>query len=444
MKLKHKLRHHLINSPVIRNIFGMGFFRALGVITNFLLVGLIYRYFSNEVLNGIWLTIFSILTWITFFDFGMGNSLRNKLTESISKNDSTLSNMYISTTYILMIVPTIIIIIGATISADFIDWNKIFSVNGDLVSNEYLTLFICVVFILYALNFYFSIIFAILHAMFKSYLISGIQALVNVINIIFISVLYLMKVNDLILLGGIYIGTSVIVLLITTIWIFKFNKQNLTLSFKYFNGSLIKDIANVGLKFLILQLAIIVLFNTDNFLISRYLGVDKVTSYQLVNKLLSVNTIILGIVLTPIWTKVIRDTAENNINENRKTLFKLLIVFFLLVIGVLIIGFLSPLILKVWTGSNILVSNKLTIFMVIFTIIHMWCNIFQVILNGLSKLNIQMICYGIAAVINIPISIYFVQHTDLGVVAIILGTIFSLVVPGIILPIYTIRYFTKS
>lgn len=406
-------------------------------------MGLIYRYFSNEVLNGIWLTIFSILTWITFFDFGMGNSLRNKLTESISKNDITLSNMYISTTYILMIVPTIIIIVGATISADFIDWNKIFSVNGDLVSNEYLTLFICVVFILYALNFYFSIIFAILHAIFKSYLISGIQALVNVINIIFISVLYLMKVNDLILLGGIYIGTSVIVLVITTIWIFKLNKQNLTLSFKYFNKSLIKDIANVGLKFLILQLAIIVLFNTDNFLISRYIGVDKVTSYQLVNKLLSVNTIILGIVLTPIWTKVIRDTAENNINENRKTLFKLLIVFFLLVIGVLIIGFLSPLILKVWTGSNILVSNKLTIFMVIFTIIHMWCNIFQVILNGLSKLNIQMICYGIAAVINIPISVYLVQHTDLGVVAIILGTIFSLVVPGIILPIYTIRYFTK-
>ncbi|MBK5500715.1 lipopolysaccharide biosynthesis protein [Peribacillus sp. TH14] len=443
MKLKHKLRHHLINSPVIKNIFGMGFFRALGVLTNFLLMGLIYRYFSNEVLNGIWLTIFSILTWITFFDFGMGNSLRNKLTESISKNDITLSNMYISTTYILMIVPTIIIIVGATISADFIDWNKIFSVNGDLVSNEYLTLFICVVFILYALNFYFSIIFAILHAIFKSYLISGIQALVNVINIIFISVLYLMKVNDLILLGGIYIGTSVIVLVITTIWIFKLNKQNLTLSFKYFNKSLIKDIANVGLKFLILQLAIIVLFNTDNFLISRYIGVDKVTSYQLVNKLLSVNTIILGIVLTPIWTKVIRDTAENNINENRKTLFKLLIVFFLLVIGVLIIGFLSPLILKVWTGSNILVSNKLTIFMVIFTIIHMWCNIFQVILNGLSKLNIQMICYGIVAVINIPISVYLVQHTDLGVVAIILGTIFSLVVPGIILPIYTIRYFTK-
>ncbi|MEW5595555.1 MATE family efflux transporter [Peribacillus frigoritolerans] len=443
MKAKFNLRNPLINGPIIRNIFGIGFYRAIGVLTNFLLVGLIYRYFSDDVLNGIWLTIFSILTWITFFDFGMGNSLRNKLTESISKNDIKLSNMYISTTYILMIIPTIIIIIGATISANFINWKKIFSVNGDLISNEYLTLFICVVFILYSLNFYFSIIFAILHAIFKSYLITGIQALVNVINIIFISVLYLLDVDDLILLGGIYIGTSVVVLFITTLLIFKFNKQNLSLSYKFFNKSLIKDIANVGFKFLILQLAIIVLFNTDNFLISRYIGVNQVTPYQLINKLLSVNTIILGIVLTPIWTKVIRDTSENKFNENKKTLLKLLVVFSILVIGVIILGLISPLILKIWVGSNILVSNKLTIFMVLFTIIHMWCNIFQVILNGLSKLNIQMICYGMAAITNIPVSIYLVQHTDLGVVAIILGTIFSLVVPAIILPIYTVRYFTK-
>ncbi|MED4689084.1 hypothetical protein [Peribacillus frigoritolerans] len=443
MKQNINLRRHLIIGPVIRNIFGLGLFRALGVLTNFLLIGIIYRYFSNEEINGIWLTISSILTWITFFDFGMGNSLRNKLTESISKNDYNLSNMYISTTYILMIIPTIIIIIGATVSAQFIDWLQIFSINDNKITNEYLTQFICVVFVLYSLNFYLSLIFAILHAIFKSYLISGIQTLVNVINIILIFVLYVTHNNDLILLGSIYIGTSVILLFITTMWIFKYNKHNLTISFKYFNKSLIKEIANVGLKFLILQLSIIVLFNTDNFLISRYIGVDHVTSYQLIIKLLSVNTIILGIVLTPIWTKVIRDTANKRLNENKKTFFKLLVVFSILVIGVIITCLLSPLVLKVWTGSNILVSNELIIFTALFTIMHMWCNIFQILLNGLNKLNIQMLCYGIATITNIPFSIYLVQHTDLGVVGIVLGTIFSLLTPSIILPIYTFKYFKK-
>ncbi|MBO0996445.1 oligosaccharide flippase family protein [Bacillus sp. SD075] len=443
MNFKINLREHLIFGPVIRNIFGIGVFRALGVLTNFLLIGLVYRYFSNDEINGIWLTISSILTWMTFFDFGMGNSLRNKLTESISKNDSKLSNMYISTTYILMIIPTIIIIISACISAHFIDWITLFGIDDNIISNEYLILFVCVVFILYSMNFYLSIVFAILHAIYKSYIISGVQTLVNIVNIFFIFVLYLLNVNDLIILGCIYIGTSVVVLVLTTIWIFKVNKQNLTFSFKYFNKSLIKDIFNVGLKFLVLQLSIIVLFNTDNFLISKFIGVEEVTSYQLLYKLLSVNTIILGIVLTPIWTKVLRDVTDNNLNENKKTFSKLLLIFSLLVIGVIVMGFLAPLIINVWTGSNIIIPKILTILMVVFTIFHMWCNIFQNMLNGLNKLNIQILCYGIATITNIPLSIYLVQYTDLGVSAIILGTIFSLLVPSIILPIYTFRYFNK-
>lgn len=82
--------------------------------------------------------------------------------------------------------------------------------------------------------------------------------------------------------------------------------------------------------------------------------------------------------------------------------------------------------------------------MIIFTAVHMWSNIFQNILNGLNLLNVQVITFGIATIINIPISIWLVINTHLGVSGIITGTIISLCVPAIILPIYTFKYFLKN
>ncbi|KAA0548460.1 oligosaccharide flippase family protein [Bacillus sp. BGMRC 2118] len=433
------LKNKLLRSSFGKNVIGMGIFRVLGIITNFLLVGLIYRYFSNDAINGIWLTIFSILTWMTFFDFGMGNSLRNKLTESIARNNISLSNAYISTTYILMIIPTVIALIIAVIIVIFLDWQSIFNVDGIKYSNSYLTLFICVVVFLYSLNFYLSILNAILHSIYKSYLISLIQLGINLVNILIISILYFLEINDLIVLGFVYIGTSIVILSLSTIIIFRYNRFNLRFSLIYFRSDLVKDILKFGGKFLILQLGVIILFNTDNFIISKYIGVEQVTPYQLVYKLLGISTIVLGLFLTPIWTKVINDKSLNKIREIKNSIKKLIILFALLGIITVVIGFMSPVIINYWTGSKIIMPSKLIPFLIIFVIFNMWCNIFQSILNGLNKLNLQILCYGFAAIINIPLCILLIKVTNLGVSAVILGNIFSFLVPGVVLPMYTFR-----
>nr|WP_106783614.1 oligosaccharide flippase family protein [Lysinibacillus timonensis] len=430
-------------SPVLKNILGIGLSRFLGIFTNFLLIGVIYRYFGNEELNGIWLTVSSVLTWITFFDFGMGNSLRNKLTESILKKDYEASNKYISTTYILMLIPTVIVVFIGAIIAFTIDWIGIFNISSIEISEEYLSIFIFTVITLFSFNFYFSLVYAVFHALYKSYIISVMQLCTNIVNILIILLLMFLGINDLIILGNIYISTSIIILIISTIYIFKLKKNNLSFSVRFFYKPYIKDIFSVGIKFLILQLAIIVLFNTDNFLISKFLGAQHVTTYELTYKLMSINTILLGIVLTPIWTKVIRDSSMNNVKELKNTFLKLFKFYLLLILSVILMGFLTPFIMKIWTGDHLNIAKSLILFMMVFTIIHMWCNIFQNILNGLNKLRIQMYCYGIATIINIPVSIFLIQNTTLGVTAIIIGTIISLCIPAIILPIYTFNFIKK-
>lgn len=428
----------LKTNHLVKNILGIGFFKALGILSNFILISVVYRYFSNDELNGIWLTISSLLTWMTFFDFGIANSLRNIITKTLSEKKINLTNRYIFTTYIVMILPVIVIVIIGLFSITNINWIEFFNVKLITLSNEYLIYFIGLTIVLYSINFYLSILYAILHALYKSYLISLIQLIANITNIIIISILSVFNISDLIILGSVYIGSSIIISSLFSIYIFKFNNVGIQLNWKYFDIKLIKDLLNIGLKFLVLQLAIIVLFNTDTILISRYIEVSKVTPYQITNKLFSLTTIILGIILTPVWTQIIRYATEKKYKKI-KILFKnILIVYITLLFILALLGFLSRDIISLWIGSDINITTDLIVFMLIFTAVHMWCNIFQAILNALSLFNIQLLSYGVATLINIPLSIYLVTNTGLGSSAIILGTIISLCIPGFFLPVYTL------
>ena len=63
-----------------------------------LLVPLTLSYL-NEYEYGVWLTLSSVLSWIYILDIGLGNGLRNKLTEAIALDDLKLAKIYVSTTF---------------------------------------------------------------------------------------------------------------------------------------------------------------------------------------------------------------------------------------------------------------------------------------------------------------------------------------------------------
>lgn len=431
-------------NKVIKNIVNMGILKIISIITNFILVGVIYRYLNNQELNGVWLTIFSILSWITLCDFGMGNGLRNKLTEVVVKKDYDRAQKYISTTYFFMAIPIMILILISVIVTKVIDWNRLFNIKGIELTNDYLGKFVLIAIVLYSIKFYMSIINSLYYALFKNYVVTLMQAIDSSTNILIISILTILGINDILILAIVYGGVSIVTLMIFSLIIFKRSKGRLTPSLTKIDKNTITVIGGVGLKFLVLQIAIIVLFTTDNIIISKFIGVNEVTPYQLTNKLLSIFKIGLGIVLTNIWGMILELMALDKNEEIKVVVNKVLKVFIIFSIGTIMLGLVSNKIINIWIGSQINISGTLIIFMIIYNILHMWCDIFQNISNGLNKLNIQVFSYGIATIINIPLSIYLVKTTNLGVSAVILATIISLLIPGFILPMFLSNFFKKG
>ena len=112
-----------------KNILASIVLKVVNVGLNFIYIPLLLDYLGQDD-YGVWLTISSTVTWFGFFDIGLGNGLRNKLAIALANNDYTLAKKYISTTYaVLSIIALVVIIIFSFISR-YLNWNSIFNTHS--------------------------------------------------------------------------------------------------------------------------------------------------------------------------------------------------------------------------------------------------------------------------------------------------------------------------
>ncbi|MEG2256448.1 MAG: hypothetical protein RSC21_06570, partial [Cetobacterium sp.] len=111
----------------------------------------------------------------------------------------------------------------------------------------------------------------------------------------------------------------------------------------------------------------------------------------------------------------------------------LLYIILCIIVGMTI--FLMPLIIKVWLQKTIEFPRHLVLFWGIFILIRVYGDIYMYFVNGIGKIRLQTILYVIGALVNIPLSIYFVKNFNLGSSGVILATIISMLPLSIFIPI---------
>lgn len=60
------------------------------------------NYVSSPI-YGIWMTLYSIISWLSIFDIGLGNGLRNNLTKCLVEGNYKDAKEYVSTAYVSLI-----------------------------------------------------------------------------------------------------------------------------------------------------------------------------------------------------------------------------------------------------------------------------------------------------------------------------------------------------
>ncbi len=399
-----------------KNVFYSFFVKGFGIVTSLLLVPVTIKYL-NATEYGIWLTLNSILLWINTFDIGLGNGLRNRLTEAIADNNYKLAKHYISTAYCIIGILMILIFTVFYFANFFIDWYKILNIDYNSVPN--LKSVINMAFFLFCLSFVLKLIGNILLAMQKSAienLLIMLGQLISLITIWFMSFLYKGTLWDV---AFIYSISPVIVYACAYPFVFKGKFKEIKPNIKFFRKEDVSKIMSLGAQFFVLQIAALVIFSTSNIIISYSFGPRMVTDYNIAFRYFNVIPLLFTIVLTPLWSATTDAYRKGDLFWIKKSMKKikilLLFTFFILLIMVL----LSDYIYKIWVGNQINIPSNLSITIAVYIFILICSLSYSSFLNGLGKLRVQMINIIISSLLFLPIT--FLLINKIGIYGVIIS-----------------------
>ncbi|MGL4999569.1 MAG: lipopolysaccharide biosynthesis protein, partial [Cetobacterium sp.] len=405
-------------------------FKGLGIALSFVSVPIMLKYLDKEN-YGLWILILSITSWIYTFDIGIGNGLKNKLAESLAKKEEGKAKEYIATSYFFVAIISAVFFMIAYLTLENINFSKL--LNLDYIANNELNkiLFINIGFV--CINFIFSLCNNIFFGSQKAYLTSINSIVGQILNFIFLIGIFYLKENSIILLSLSY-GMAIFISHVS-LTVFYFNKnKSLVFSFKDVNPQRAKSIFGIGTKIFLVQIAGLIIFSTDNFIITRYTGIENVAIYNITSKLFGIPAMFMGIITAPIWPAATKAFHEKNkiwIEEVLKRLKKLFILLLLLVITLVIIA--KPFI-SFWTLNTIIPSTSLIAACGLATILTAYSGIYSTMIFGMG-INWNIVWLSLAqAVINIVVSLIAIKYFDLGATGVVLGTCFSMLTNVFILP----------
>lgn len=394
------------SSKVKRNVVAMLFIKGGSVLINFLIVPLTLNY-VDSVTYGVWLTLNSMVAWMSFFDIGINNGLKNKLAEVLAIKDFETGKKYVSTTYAILSIIFIPLMIIGLIACPLFDWQSI--LNIDIQKTNGLLPAILILISYFSIQFILSTVNVVLLADQRpadSTLYTLVQ---HVLSFIIIWILTLTTKGSLVYLCLALCATPIIVLLLFNIILFSGRYKNLSPALSAVDFSVTPSLMKLGIQFFIIQIAAIIQYQMMNFIILRYYGATDVTAYNIANKYFNIVYMLWNIVLTPLWAATTDAIANNNYSWIRNAVRKYLKTFLFLVIlsGVLLL--LSPFVYDVWIGDKIEIPFSLSFWNMIYFMVLMFGSTFVYILNGASLLKVQTIASLISPLLFISMCYVFIR-----------------------------------
>ena len=115
------------------------------------------------------------------------------------------------------------------------------------------------------------------------------------------------------MLVGLSIGVSTFLpAAIISIVFFNSNYKLLKPSFKFVQFKHVNDLTSLGIKFFVLQVASVVIFTTDNLIITQLFGPAQVAPYSIALKYFNIAQMGFSIIITPFWSAFTEAYAKND------------------------------------------------------------------------------------------------------------------------------------
>lgn len=396
--------------------------RAISMACSFLMVPLLIDYL-NPTRYGIWLTLASVISWMGFFDIGLGNGLRNRFAEAKANNKHLLAKTYVSTTYgILTIIAGILFLLF--LGFHFLaDWKVVLNAPESLAGEVSSLAFI--VFSIFCFQFVVRLINTILTADQKPALSQAINTIVSVISLAGVFLISRLTKGSLVYVGAIISAVSLLIPFIVSIWYYNEKYRLYRPSLKHVDFKYSKDLLGLGIQFFIMQGAAMIVFATDNMIITQLLGPEHVTPYNIAFRYFNLVAVFFAIITSPFWSAFTEAYNKDDFEWIRRITRKVMRFWILTAVMVVVLLFLSDVFYKLWLGKQyekVVIPFTLSALMALWALMRTGVDIFSNFLSGVSKIRLSLYHAIFVSIVNIPLSILFADTFSLGSPGVILAS----------------------
>ncbi len=437
-KVKQSLDFNLRTLPS-REILIIFSLKALTALLGFLILRYIYLRIDKEHF-GVYQTLYVGISWAGFINFGLGNGVRNVVAKNLG-NAKQLTWYFENALGIALLLFVAFSVIYTGLSSSF---NMGYFFEGAHLDYRLIGKSINIFFVV--------ILVSMLTALIKSTLL-GIQKNVQSVGIeFFVPLLYLTCLIafthitgthfNIYQLSYIFLGVNIVVCLGAQIYIAKLLQINFKNIF-YLKYRAVKEFFGLGLRFFVLQIAALILYATDEFIISRYLGAEYVTDYTITKKVFWISTFLFISVSVPFWSRLTHLKASGSYDKILTLIKKYFVIFLLVSLVGLLLWIAFPAIVRIWLGLENDIDLSLVMYFFVYVLLYNWNIYVAHISNGLEIIKYQLFTAVIGAILNIPLSIYLGVHLEWGVQGILMASIISMLISGILIPAELVKKWKK-
>lgn len=388
-----------------RNSISMLVVKGLSILVSLAYVPMMLKY-VNRADYGVLLTLTSIVHWVGMLDIGLGNGLRNTLAKNLAQKEYDKAKENVSSCYVALSLYVSAIVLLFLCIAPFLSWKTILNAPNN---TEYeLLILTIVVFVSFCLQFVVNLMASILYACQIPAYTSYIMLTTQIVNFILVFIMiHFWGMTSILEIGSVTCLTPPLVLILFSMYLFRKKLDYISPSFKHVRLKSVNGILSLGIKFFILQIITIVLYQSNNFIIAHTVGPESVVIYNVAYKYMGMITVFFNIIISPVWSAATDAYVTLDFNWMKKTIQYLRKIFYVVFCVGIVMLLSSKYIYTYWLGKGTIdIPYTITGLILVYSGFDILYRIYGTFINGMGKLHLQMLVTSLVVILYIPMTIY--------------------------------------
>lgn len=371
---------------------------------------------------GIWVTISTSVVMLSVLDLGIANTLTNFISRAYANDDEAMAQRYFATA--LWVTAGISSVLGVCCFAIFhwINWASLFHLeNPVLIAQVRWAVSLCVLFFLLGLplNLANKVLSGYQEVHLSNYfaMANGVLGLAAIVATVLLH-------GSLVTLTAAYCSSILFSSILLNLWLCFWHRPGIVPWPSAVTLTLTRELFGQGALFFALQISGFLVFNTDNLVITHYLGPAEVTPYSVAWRLCGYAAMFQTMLSPSLWPAFSEAFHRGDLVWVNKT-YRRLMRFSMLAVSfaAAVIGLLGRPAIRIWAGQAAVPDFWLLWLMCGWVVLLSYTINQSMLLAATQRIRVQAIYSGVAAIANLSLTIVLVQR--IGAIGVLFGTVIS-------------------